>query len=205
MSGFSDKPIVIDASGHLTGRLAALVAKTLLAGQRVIVLRCECLVFSGIFFRNKLKYLSFLRKRCNVNPQRGPFHQRAPSKIFKRTVRGMLPSKTMRGRRALRLLKAYEGIPGIYQHTVRKVVPDALRKLRLAPGRKYCSVGRLSHEVGWKHQKIVKTMEMRRKIKDAVYKKKRRSELLLKAKAATKVAKAIEPFNKVIVSYGVDA
>lgn len=49
---------------------------------------------------------------------------------------GMLPSKTMRGRRALRLLKAYEGIPGIYQHTVRKVVPDALRKLRLAPGRK---------------------------------------------------------------------
>lgn len=50
--------------------------------------RCECLVFSGIFFRNKLKYLSFLRKRCNVNPQRGPFHQRAPSKIFKRTVRG---------------------------------------------------------------------------------------------------------------------
>lgn len=36
---FYFQPIVIDASGHLTGRLAALVAKTLLAGQRVIVLR----------------------------------------------------------------------------------------------------------------------------------------------------------------------
>lgn len=56
--------------------------------------------------------------------------------VFLNYLTGMLPSKTMRGRRALRLLKAYEGIPGIYQHTVRKVVPDALRKLRLAPGRK---------------------------------------------------------------------
>merc|ERR1719244_2266298 len=111
MSGFSDKPIVIDASGHLTGRLAALIAKTLLTGQRVIVLRCERLVLSGIFFRNKLKYLSFLRKRCNVNPQRGPFHQRAPSKIFHRTVRGMLPVKTARGKKALKLLKTFEGIP----------------------------------------------------------------------------------------------
>lgn len=36
-----------------------------------------------------VKYLAFLRKRCNVNPARGPFHFRAPSKIFWRTVRGM--------------------------------------------------------------------------------------------------------------------
>ncbi|RZF44429.1 hypothetical protein LSTR_LSTR017247, partial [Laodelphax striatellus] len=59
----------------------------------------------------KLKYLSFLRKRCNVNPARGPFHYRAPSKIFFRTVRGMIPHKTDRGKKALKRLKAYEGIP----------------------------------------------------------------------------------------------
>ncbi|CCF45619.1 hypothetical protein CH063_14643 [Colletotrichum higginsianum] len=29
------------------------------------------------------------------------------------------------------------------------VVPQALRVLRLQPGRKYCTVGRLSHEVGF--------------------------------------------------------
>lgn len=34
--------------------------------------------------------MSFLRKRCNVNPARGPFHFRAPSKIFWKTVRGKL-------------------------------------------------------------------------------------------------------------------
>ena len=37
----------------------------------------------------------------------------------------------------------------------RMVVPQALRVLRLKPGRKYCTVGRLSHEVGWKYQDVV--------------------------------------------------
>lgn len=40
------------------------------------------------FCRSKLKYLAFLRKRCNVNPARGPFHFRAPSAILQRTIRG---------------------------------------------------------------------------------------------------------------------
>lgn len=41
-------------------------------------------------YRNKLKYMSFLRKRCNVNPARGPFHFRAPSRILWKTVRGII-------------------------------------------------------------------------------------------------------------------
>lgn len=40
-------------------------------------------------FRNKIKFLSFLRKRCNVNPARGPYHHRAPRCIFRRCVRGI--------------------------------------------------------------------------------------------------------------------
>lgn len=42
--------------------------------------------------RNKVKYLSYLRKRCNVNPARGPFHFRAPSRIFYKAIRGELKS-----------------------------------------------------------------------------------------------------------------
>ena len=52
-----------------------------------------------------VKYLRFLRKRCNVKPSRGPFHLRAPSRIFWRTVRGMIPHKTKRGAEALSRLK----------------------------------------------------------------------------------------------------
>jgi hypothetical protein len=35
------------------------------------------------------------------------------------------------------------------------VVPQALRVLRLKPGRKYCSVGRLGREFGWKYSDVV--------------------------------------------------
>lgn len=52
-------------------------------------------------------------------------------------------------------LKVFEGIPPPYDKIKRMVVPQALRVLRLKPGRKYCTVGRLSHEVGWKYQDVV--------------------------------------------------
>ena len=85
----------------------------------------------------------------------GPFHFRAPSRIFYKTVRGMIPHKTARGAAAMERLKVFEGVPPPYDKVKRVVVPQALRVLRLKPGRKYCTVGRLSHEVGWKYQDVV--------------------------------------------------
>jgi large subunit ribosomal protein L13Ae len=158
-----EKQILIDGSGHLLGRLASVVAKAILQGQRIVLVRCEEINISGSFYRNKLKYLKFLKLRCNVKPSRGPFHLRAPSRIFWRTVRGMIPHKTKRGAEALNRLKVYEGIPPPYDKKKRMVVPCALRVLRLKPGRKYCVLGRLSHEVGWKYQDVVKTLEEKRK------------------------------------------
>lgn len=52
-------------------------------------------------------------------------------------------------------LKVFEGIPPPYDRKKRMVVPQALRVLRLKPGRKYCTVGRLGHEFGWKYQDVV--------------------------------------------------
>ena len=89
----------------------------------------------------------------------GPFHYRAPSRIFYKTVRGMIPHKTPRGAAAMERLKVFEGVPPPYDKKKRMVVPQALRVLRLKPGRKYCRVGRLSHEVGWKYQDVVARYE----------------------------------------------
>jgi large subunit ribosomal protein L13Ae len=44
---------VIDGKGHLLGRLASIVAKQLLNGQKIVVVRCEALNISGEFFRAK--------------------------------------------------------------------------------------------------------------------------------------------------------
>ena len=103
-----------------------------------------------------VKYAAYLRKQTRYNPTRGgPFHFRAPAKIFYKTVRGMIPHKTARGAAALERLKVFEGVPPPYDKKQRMVVPQALRVLRLKPGRKYCTVGRLSHEYGWKYQDVV--------------------------------------------------
>jgi len=164
-----EKTIVIDGKGHLLGRLASTVAKQLLNGQHIVVVRCEDLNISGEFFRNKLKFHAYLRKRCRYNPTRGPFHFRAPSRIFYKTVRGMVPRKTKRGEAALERLKVFEGIPPPYDKQKRMVVPQALRVLRLKPGRKYCTVGRISSENGWKYESTVAKLEERRKAKSAAY------------------------------------
>ncbi|KAH7135636.1 ribosomal protein L13 domain-containing protein [Dendryphion nanum] len=188
MSTF-DPVIVIDGKGHLLGRLASTVAKQLLNGQKIVVVRCEALNISGEFFRAKLKYQAFLRKQTRFNPTRGgPFHFRAPSKIFWRTVRGMIPHKTTRGAAALERLKTFE-------------VPQALRVLRLKPGRKYCSVGRLGHEFGWKYQDVVARLEERRKVKGAAYYERKKAALRQLADAK-KTAKVDGKVKQQLAEYG---
>jgi len=182
--------IIIDGKGHLLGRLASTVAKQLLNGQKIVVVRCESINISGEFFRSKLKYHAYLRKATRYNKNHGPFHFRAPSRIFYKAVRGMIAHKTSRGEAALARLKVFEGIPPPYDTKKRVVVPQALRILRLKPGRKYCTVGRLSHEVGWKYDDIVKRLEEKRKLKSAAYyvRKKAAARVLGEAKASTKTA-----------------
>ena len=40
--------VVIDCRGHIMGRLASIVAKELLAGQKVVCVRCEELNIAGV-------------------------------------------------------------------------------------------------------------------------------------------------------------
>ncbi|XP_031572587.1 60S ribosomal protein L13a-like [Actinia tenebrosa] len=197
-----EKQIVIDASGHLLGRLASTIAKSILNGQRVVVVRCESICISGNFYRNKLKYLDFLRKRTNTKPSHGPFHFRAPSRILWRTVRGMIPHKSKRGTEAMNRMKVFDGIPSPYDKIKRMVVPSALRVVRLKPGRKYCVLGRLSHEVGWKYQDILSTLEEKRKAKALVYHEHKTKIQKLKQKAEETKAQELKSVNEVIESYG---
>merc|ERR1712048_500435 len=179
--------ILIDGSGHLMGRLASTIAKQILMGQKIVVVRCEEICISGNFYRNKLKVLEYLRKRMNTKPSRGPYHFRAPSKCLFKVVRGMIPHKTKRGMEALNRLKVFDGIPPPYDRQKRMVVPSALRVLKLKPGRKFCSLGRLSTETGWKYAGIIDTLEEKRKAKSALYYKAKKEALKIRAKAEKQV------------------
>ncbi|CAH1227121.1 RPL13A [Branchiostoma lanceolatum] len=196
------KVLIIDAQNHLLGRLAAIVAKSILQGQKIVIVRCEGINISGSFYRNKLKYLEFLRKRTNTKPSRGPFHLRAPSRIFWRTVRGMLPHKTSRGALALERLKVFEGIPPPYDKQKRQVCPSALRVIRLMPNRRFCSLGRLSHEVGWKYKEVVDTLEAKRTARAKLYWQNKKKSMKLRSQAMQNLSKKLEPLNKQIEESG---
>ncbi|XP_064404868.1 large ribosomal subunit protein uL13-like [Halichondria panicea] len=197
-----EKQILIDGKGHLLGRLASIVAKCILQGQRIVIVRCEDINISGSFYRNKLKFLKFLKLRCNVNPKRGPFHFRAPSRVFWRTVRGMVPHKTKRGAEALNRLKVFEGIPPPYDKQKRMVIPKALRVLRLKPGRRFCNIGRLSHEIGWKYKEVVKTLEEKRKARAQEFYQRKKQILRIKAKAEEADKPRLEDINKQLGELG---
>jgi len=195
-----EKEIVIDGRGHLLGRLASKIAKELLNGQRVVVVRCELLMRSGSLFRNKLKFHEFLRKRKNTNPRKGQFHFRTPARIFWRTVRGMLPHKTPKGSVALGRLKVFDGIPFPYDHKRRMVVPEALKIVRLRDNRKFCVLGDLAKLVGWTRKDIVERLEEKRKTKAAKYWDLKKKKLDARAKA--KGSKEVEKFTAELAKYG---
>lgn len=180
---FEAKPIVVDGRGHVFGRLASIVAKELLSGQKVVVVRAEEIVISGSLVRNKVKYAQFLKKRHNTNPARGPYHFKSPARMFWRTVRGMVPQKTERGQLALARLSCFEGIPAPYDIQKRMVVPGALSVIRKRPGRTFCVLGRLASEVGWKHRELVARLESQRKVKSEAFYQQKKALRALKAKA----------------------
>ena len=88
----------------------------------------------------------------------------------------MLPHKLHRGKQALNNLKVFDGVPPPYDKRKRMVVPSALRVIRLKPRRRFCVLNRLSHEVGWKYQGVISTLENRRKVRSSLFYKKKLQE-----------------------------
>jgi len=160
-----EKEIVVDCKGHILGRLAAIVAKQLLLGQKIIAVRTEELSISGPLARNRKKFEAFLNKTANTNPRRGPKHYRSPSKMFWRAVRGMLPHKQYRGAQALKLLTVVDGVPPLYVTKRRATVPAALRIVKSRPGRKFTRLGDLASLVGWKYGGLLESLENKRKLR----------------------------------------
>ena len=137
--------IIIDAEGHVAGRLATYIAKALLEkpGLRIIVVNAEKLAITG----DKKMVIEWIKRkitewRTHYNPEKaGPKIPRRPDRIFKRIVRGMLPKKTETGRRALKRLRVYMSMPVEFTERKRLVlyeVPKA--KLRLRPLLKYVTL-----------------------------------------------------------------
>ena len=200
--GEMEKEIIVDGRGHLIGRLAATIAKELLKGRRITVVRCEKLNISGPLARNLLKFKAFVRIQANTNPRRGPFHERSPSRILQRTVRGMLPHKKRRGNDALHRLMCYDGIPQPLQNKPRKVVPGALRVNLLKPYREFTILGDLSKRVGWTYGGVVGEYEERRREVAAKFFKRKLAKKAVRKQALESKAAELEEINRKLALLG---
>ncbi|MCD6509452.1 MAG: 50S ribosomal protein L13 [Thermoprotei archaeon] len=143
-----EEVIVIDADGQVLGRLASIVARRLLNGERIVIVNAEKALISGKPSSVLAWYKDRLAKRTHYNPEKtGPKHPRRPDNIVKRAVRGMLPRKKPRGREALRRLRVYIGIPDEYRNAPKIKIRDAIPKNTRI---KYMTVGELASLVGWR-------------------------------------------------------
>ncbi len=99
---------VIDATGHVVGRLSSFVAKRLLDGEEIHIVNSEKAIITGDSDRIFREY----QEMRDIGSQRkGPFYPKMPDRILKRTVRGMLPYQKPRGREALKRLRVHIGVP----------------------------------------------------------------------------------------------
>jgi large subunit ribosomal protein L13 len=133
----------IDASNMVVGRLASMVAKELLKGERVAVVNAENAVISG---NPKHLIETYTEKRERGDPYHGPFYPREPDKVLKRIVRGMLPYKKSKGRDAFKRLRVFISVPKEYKAREFTELKGAENNLKC----KTMSVGALAIKLGVK-------------------------------------------------------
>lgn len=132
---------IIDAEGAILGRLASVIAKRLLNGEEITVINADKILLTGSVADNYKQYYSAYNKGKAI---RGPEYPRMPDRILRRTVRGMLPVKTNRGRTALRRLSAYIGSP-------KELASETPERIAIAsPGRRYVKLAEISKLLGAK-------------------------------------------------------
>ena len=105
------KPIVVDGTNLIAGRVCSNVAKLLRKGNRVSIVNCEKIMISGKKASIIGEYEDFLKISSIIHPQHGPFHPRRPDTIIKRMIRGMLPKEKPSKKTDLARLRTYIGVP----------------------------------------------------------------------------------------------
>ncbi len=107
--------IIIDATNATMGRLASYAAKQALFGREIIIVNSEKAIVTGAKRVILTKYGD--KRKKGGTSLRGPVYYRAPERMIKMAIRGMLPNhRTGKGKEALRRVMCYRGIPEEYKN-----------------------------------------------------------------------------------------
>ncbi|MBX8637967.1 MAG: 50S ribosomal protein L13 [Thermoplasmata archaeon] len=132
---------IIDAEGAILGRLSSQIAKRLLNGEEITVVNADKILLSGSRERSFQEYFEAYQRGKAI---KGPYYPRMPDRIIRRTVRGMLPIKTARGKSALMRLQVFNGKPGSIGQDKIETQPAPEK------GKRYTELGEISKLLGAK-------------------------------------------------------
>ena len=141
-----DKPIVVDATDHIAGRLSSNVAKLLLKGNRVSIVNCDKIMISGARSNIISEYREFLEINSINHWKHGPKHPRRPDTIMKKMIRGMLPREKTSGKEAHKRLRTYIGSPKEVKSFKKIKFEKAMIK---KPSSNYTTMANLGRTIGW--------------------------------------------------------
>lgn len=133
--------LVLSGRMCVLGRLASRIAQEALDGQAVAVVHTEDIVITG----DKTTTIdTHVQKR--KRDASGPYYPKQPDRIAKRSVRGMLPHKKSRGRKALERIRMYIGAPAPFDGEAK--TPRG-KRVALNPNKKkdYVSLGEISNHL----------------------------------------------------------
>jgi large subunit ribosomal protein L13 len=137
---------LVNADGLILGRMASVVAKKLLNGEKVVIVNAEKAVISG----KKKSKVAEAKEFLEVGgPGHGPFHYRRPDRIMRKTVRGMLPFKQPKGKTALKRLKVFISVPEDLKDQPLVSIKEAQATKLKGPS---LTLADLAKEIGWKSE-----------------------------------------------------
>ena len=103
--------MIVDAKGMVAGRLSTKIAKALIKGEAVTIVNAEQAIIVGTTENIMEKFRMRVNAAVKSNPHFGPKYDRIPSKMLRRMVKGMLPSKKRTALRMVKNLKVFNGVP----------------------------------------------------------------------------------------------
>lgn len=132
--------LLIDGANCVLGRVAAHAAKQAMQGQTIKIFNAEKMVITG---NRRWAENEWKRRRgikVSTNPEKSPKFPRRPDLFVKKTINGMLPRNSSRGKEALKRIKIFMGAPQDAQGAVK--ISECTSRLKT-------SVGDVCKALGW--------------------------------------------------------
>ena len=132
--------MIIDGKNAILGRLSTQIAKRLLKGEEVTIINADKIIITGNPKQILAKYIA---RRQRGSTEKGPYFPKNPEAIVRRTIRGMLPYKTPRGREAFKRLRVYVDIPVELKGEIESMPAREIKA-------NFMTIQKLASLIGWK-------------------------------------------------------